>query len=402
MVTFAVVAPHSREDARMLLAVHELLCMGGHDIAVLALLVLSAYILGVSLLGAHRVAGRVELAGEERRVAVLLTAQVGTHRNGILRGVLVERRVGIGPDNEHEEGRVADDQHGETQHCCIPHRLLLLLCVPQSPHHQHRQQGEEEDGSAVERKAQRVDEEDVNRRVYVHNTRYDTPQYHTQCDHRKHTRDEESLPGRLGPLLKVHYIEYGRHSEQVEQVDTYCHTYQQRYEYQPPQGVRVLALLLPFQYRPEHQRGEETAHGIHLALYGREPEGVTERVGQRTYHTGCKHSPCAPVFERRVLGVGQQVLSEQRNAPEEEEDGKSAAYSRHHVDRMGCCLGTRKHREETSKQLERRCSRGMPHLQFEGRGDIFTTVPPRRRSLRRHDVHSTGYGTNDPTYNVVC
>ena len=263
-----VVAPHAGEDAGMLFAVDIFLGMCGHNIAVLSALALSAYVFFISVLDVDWGSGGIELAGEERCRAVLLAAEVCAHRHGILRGVLVERGVGVGADHEDEECRIADHQHGESQNAGIDDGFALLPCEPQSPHHQRGQQGEEEDGAAVERQAEGVDEEHIDGRVDIHYAGNDSPQDDSEDDHRQQAGDDESFPSGLWPFLEVDDVEDGGHRQQVQQVDSDGHADQQRDEDQPAKRVRVVALLFPFHDGPEHECREEARHSVDLAFDG--------------------------------------------------------------------------------------------------------------------------------------
>ena len=257
VVAFGVVAPHAGEEACVLLVVDVFLGVSGHDVAVLAFGVLSADILGVALFHAGRSASGIELACEERCVAVLLTSEVGAHGDSVLGGVLVEGRVGVGADNEHEEGAVADDQHGECQDCGVENRFLLLLGEPEADDDGGGQNGEEEDCAAVERQAESVDEEHVDSRVDINDARDDAPEDDAEGYDTQYAGDDETLPCCLGPFLEINHVEDGRNRQQVEQVDADGDADEEADEDEPPQRVRVVALLFPFHDGPEHQCGEE-------------------------------------------------------------------------------------------------------------------------------------------------
>ena len=51
-------------------------------------------------------------------------------------------------------------------------------------------------------------------------------------------------------------------------------------EDEPAIGTYILTTLLPLEHQPEDHCRKERAEGIHLRLYGTEPEGVRERIDQ--------------------------------------------------------------------------------------------------------------------------
>ena len=259
MVTGLVVAIHAREDTRVVLAVDKFLLIGSRDVAVAAFLILAAHILGVALLGIDGLAGGVVLTRKERRVAVLLASQVGTHGNSILGGVLVERSVRVGTDDQKEEGRIANHQHQKAQNSRVDDGLVLLFggSVPQSPNHQGGNQQEEEDGAAVEWQMQRIDKEDIESRVDIDNARDDAPQYQRQQHDGYDAAPDKALDCGLRPLAEIDHIHNGGNRKEVQQVDTDGNTHQQTHQHQPAQRPRVVGLFFPFQDSPEHHRGEE-------------------------------------------------------------------------------------------------------------------------------------------------
>ena len=86
-------------------------------------------------------------------------------------------------------------------------------------------------------------------------------------------------------LLIVEHEHQRRNGEEVQEVNSYRESHQERYEHDPSVGIRLVSLLIPLGHRPEDHGSEERRHRIYLTLDCREPECVAECV--------CKGSHCA-------------------------------------------------------------------------------------------------------------
>ena len=286
----------------------ELLGVGGNLVVVASFSVGGAYVLGVVVLGVDWVAGGIVGTRQQRRRAILLTTQIGAHSNGILGGILVERCIGVGADNKDEERRVADHQQQQAHQGGIGHLAVLAFddeighnakqhedyeeaeregagtdlggkqqheyhgdnndvdrlartremgVVPHTPHYEKRNKEEEHDCTRVESEMQLVDEEDVKVARQVHDARYHAPEYGGKYDQRYKTTDSEAFECRLGILLEVNNVYYGRDCQEVQQVHSDGHTHKETDENQPTKRMLIVGLLFPLQDGPEHNCGKE-------------------------------------------------------------------------------------------------------------------------------------------------
>ena len=69
-------------------------------------------------------------AVEQRPTTVLVAVDIGQHRKGFLGFVLVDRRIGVGTDNQHEERRVADEDEHEGENGGVDNDMSLFLGQP--------------------------------------------------------------------------------------------------------------------------------------------------------------------------------------------------------------------------------------------------------------------------------
>ena len=109
-------------------------------------------------------------------------------------------------------------------------------------------------------------------------------------------------------------------------------------EDKPAVAVRLVRHVFPLQYQPEHDGSEQGGEGIHLALYGTEPECIAERIGQRT-HQAATHDG-DQLLVRDLVFVGDDELAYQVcDAPEEEQDAGAAHEGAHIVHHLGYRAG---------------------------------------------------------------
>ena len=104
---------------------------------------------------------------------------------------------------------------------------------------------------------QLVDEEDVKVARQVHDARYHAPEYGGKYDQRYKTTDSEAFECRLGILLEVNNVYYGRDCQEVQQVHSDGHTDEETDENQPTKRMLIVGLLFPLQDGPEHNCGKE-------------------------------------------------------------------------------------------------------------------------------------------------
>ena len=245
-----------------------------------------------------------------------------------------------------------------------------------------------------------VDKEDIKVARQVDDAGNDTPKHNGKDDNRNQSTDNEALERRFGILLEVYDIDDGGDGQQVEQMDTDGHTDQEADEDEPAERVAVVGLLFPLEDGPEHHCREERGHSVDFALDGREPVGVGEGVGQRADDAGAEDGPDFGVVERQLFRL-EQFFAQQGDGPVEEHNAQTAGHGRHHVDGKGGVIGVGEEAEESAQNLERRCSRRVTHLNFEGCGDVFAAVPPGCRSFGSHNVDSASDDAYKPTDCVV-
>ena len=211
----------------------------------------------------------------------------------------------------------------------------------------------------------------------------------------------EPLALALGHFLIVIYQHDGGQAEQVQQVDADAEARQVGNQDEPAVGVWLVGHVFPLQDEPEHDGGEQRRERIYLALDGREPERVAERVGQRTHYAATHdggHLSAGDV----VFVLHYQLAHQVRDAPEQEQDA-GAAHQRAHVVHHPCHFrgAGGEEREEVGHEHEERCSGRVSHFQFITGGDEFRAVPETGGRLDGQAVDRGRDEESNPTCQVV-
>ena len=157
-------------------------------------------------------------------------------------------------------------------------------------------------------------------------------------EHGCHGEEESSkcrddIDGEQNPCIvslfaqfEVNNQRHGRDGQQVQQVNSDGKTYQIGDKNNPAMriGTRlgIVVLEVPLQDAPEHQCSEEGGHSIDLALYGREPEGVGEGVGQTTHEGGTEHGNHAT--GSHLAALGHQLTAQHGDGPEQKHNRQTA------------------------------------------------------------------------------
>ena len=156
-------------------------------------------------------------------------------------------------------------------------------------------------------------------------------------------------------------------------------------QHHPAQGVGRIGPVVPHGHGPEHHGRKERRHCVNLALDCGEPESIGEAICQGAHEARTYDG------KRTSGGFGaNHPLGEPDYGQIQEEYGKRRTDGAHGVDQDGGVHIVAEHREEAGDELEYGVSRGMPHLQFIGRGDELAAVPERSRGLYGEQVCDGG------------
>ena len=102
-------------------------------------------------------------------------------------------------------------------------------------------------------------------------------------------------------------------------MDSYTYTHKISNEYQPTVRTRLVGIVLPFQYKPEYNSGEERRESIDFTLYGTKPESIRERISQRSDNTrtndGYKLGDTA-----NLTVLTDEATKQMGNSPKKEQD----------------------------------------------------------------------------------
>ena len=150
-------------------------------------------------------------------------------------------------------------QHGYGQYERERHTRLALFIVAfvYTPDKAGRQQDDIYDDAAVERHAERIDEEQLEPAAHFYNTRNDTVQYGRYQYHGCEKRQQRAFCVGIGHFLIVVYQHDGRETEQVQQVNADTQSGEVGDKNQPAVGMRLVRYIFPLQYQPEHHRRKQ-------------------------------------------------------------------------------------------------------------------------------------------------
>ena len=326
--------------------------------------------------------GGIDLAIEQRRLAVLVTAQVALEGKSAVRRVLVERCVGTRADEneavageahknhenaqndvaeytrrhflqvteqihaqryENDDGnqqarpnegdaRQQNGHHERNFHACL---VVAFLEFPQAPGNGGEQHNRIEDDARVVAHTQCVHKEAVEVAAQFHKTRFKTVENHAYNGKRYQQCDNRTFGiGVLG-LAEVINKCNGGDTQQVEQVHAQRETEYIGYEYNPAVARRRVGAVLPLEYEPEHQSSTETREGIHLGLNCREPEGVAPSVNKCSAQAATHHHQVLGKCHLIFLAVfHHEPLHQVRDGPEQQQNGGRAQQGRHGVDAL--------------------------------------------------------------------
>ena len=398
--------------------------------------------------------GREGLAVEQRRLAILLAAQIGAQGEDVLGRVLVHRGVGRGAHHDDGVRRVADHEHEHAQqrgvHQALTHNVLPVFLVehqgrqtadnkdadddghqavaheegdtqqrhrqyiehvgqraagcgggPDGGEHHGDEQQDIDDEAGVEAKAQHVDKEQFKPTAHLHDAGHDAIEHGHDEQHGHAEGGQRTFGVGLRLLVVVIDQDDGRQAQQVEQVHADGQAGEVEDKHQIAVGVGLVGMLFPLEDEPEYQRGKHRRIGIHLTLDGREPERVAPRIGQGACHAGGDDRHHLPQALHLAAGT-HQLARQVRDAPEEEQDAEGREQRRHDVDTVGH-VGrvVSKLCEEVGRQHEEGCAGRVSHFQFVARGDKLGAVPEARGGLHRKAVGDGRHQEDEPARNVV-
>ena len=393
----------------------------------------------------------VSLSVEQGTVTILLTTQIGTQSEDILRGILVHGCIGRTADYYHGIGTIAnhyhehaqqagihqacrDDVHqipapaeqkidkqkyhhsyhtthpamtieGNAQHAHTQqegyvhaHAAPLTGGLIQSPEDHSHQQTDVDNQTRIEGTVELVDKEQLKPSAHLHDTRYDTIQHGGHQDKTSQKGQRGTFHAGLLALLVIEHKHQSRQAEQVEQVNSYTESRQISYEDEPAVGMRLVGMTLPLEHQPEDNCCEKAAVCIHLALYCTKPERIGEGIYQSTCHGAGLHndglSKCA-----HLAILSHQFAHQITDAPEEEHDAGGTEEGTHDIHHLG---HQRRIAHKLGKEIgcehEERCPRGMTHLQLVSCGDKLRTVPKTGCGLYRAAISKCSYGKGHPPH----
>ena len=386
--------PHAREEGEELGGIFVVRHRGAGVVAAVFVAEVIFVLVDHLLDGGQR---RGVLGAEEQRlVAVLVAVEQVEQPVGIVRIVAVHGRVGGRTDHYRGVTAVADHDDRQTQKDGVEDHLALAVRDIDGRAEGGEEQQDEEEQAAVHRQPQSVDEPAVHDGAHGHRVGDDEVVDEEQ-DCGGQQGDLHDAPGGDVPVFAEVVDEDQRGDrEQVEQVDADREAHQVGDQHQPAVGVRLVGHLLPFEHGPQHHGREERREGIDLALDGREPEGVGERVGEGAHQTGSHDGPRAGYGQLLPL-PGDEPPAEVGDAPEEEQDGEGAGQCRHGVGHHGDRSGVRReHGEQPGEHHEEGGSGGMAHFELIGGGNELGAVPQAGRRFDGHQVDDCGDGKREP------
>ena len=123
------------------------------------------------------------LTVNERVASVLLTSEITDEGERIVRLVLVGRSLCARTDDYDGEKRESDHDHREAQKHSIGKYLSLFHCTEKSPEAKAQEQEHEECRTAIERKMQGIDKEEVEICRKLRKIRDDSEKNHGQYHH---------------------------------------------------------------------------------------------------------------------------------------------------------------------------------------------------------------------------
>ena len=221
-------------------------------------------------------------AVKEGDISVLFPADVAAQGKDVSGSILTHRGVRIGPDKDDSVAAVAHQHHQQGGECgphhpgsCFPDSCCKQGC--------HQEKTTEQPGVVGE--AQHIGEQQFRPASQLDDTGDDSIK--NQCYEQGTGSQglEASQPGDLRGLSVIDYERHGREAQQAEQVHSNGKSGDVSNENNPPVAPRVIGLTLPLQDEPEHQGREKARKGIDLSFHRREPERVTEGVGQCSYYS---------------------------------------------------------------------------------------------------------------------
>ena len=132
-----------------------------------------------------------------------------------------------------------------------------LVGLPKPPHECCNQENDIDIKPCVERHTHAVDKQEFKPSAHLHDARNHTIEYGCHNHNRESQHEQRAFQCRFLTLLVVEHQHHGWNTEKVEKVNTNRKTHKVRDEHQPLVAVRLVGIILPFQYQPEHQSGEE-------------------------------------------------------------------------------------------------------------------------------------------------
>ncbi len=398
-VTFALARiPHAREQ------VHELrivLVSRQHPCgAVLAVL---AQIEEIAVLVVVRSFRSGEIGPHNQRtIAILIAVEQRQQSLRIARVIGVHRRIGRSADRHRSVGRIADKNHRDTKQQRIPHDMALRVGPPCEISHATDKSQREDRHARIDRQPQDVDEEDVDHRTYpdrVGNNQVVDDDQHGASDQESHADAFERRA--LGTAEIVDECQR-RNGQQIEDMHTDRQAHQIGNQHDPAEGSGFVGVLLPFEHQPHDQRREHRRQGVDLALDGRKPECIGERVGQCPDNTGTENGPRIDNGQFAAIAVDEPPRK-MRNRPEKKEYAECTRNGVHCVDGNPHIIGVSEseQRGEAGQHHEERRPGRVTDLQFIRGGDKLRAVPKARHGFHRLQINERRNGEDRPSDEVV-
>ena len=172
---------------------------------------------------------------------------------------------------------------------------------------------------------------------------------------------------------------------------------------QPAVASGRVGFFFPAQHQPECYGREEGREGIDFTFPRGEPEGITERIDQRTGKSASHDQK--DLFGPQVFSVsvtGNQLPGEMSDGPEQKQDAAGTQQGIHDINKKSnLCRISGQLGNDITGQHEERSTGWMTDFQFGCRKDEFRTIPEAGRRFYCQRIDDGGQDKRYPSAHTV-